>query len=133
MSTKSIRLEQELYNSAEIEAERLKRSTSKQVEYWCEIGRLVAHKLSEADIQALANDMASIKVEPSISSSIDVNQIFSEIDEKVKSGNVATILKSGRIYYERSISHPGLIDRVNLDGTRSSGNFKNGVFIELEQ
>ena len=130
MSTKSVRLDKYLVDTAESESLILKRSTPKQIEYWCELGKLVAHSLSEDDLLALSQGLSSLHTAKKQASAINPDGIFSEIEASSQSGELAATLKSGRVYYESSRSTTGQLDRIEPNGVRTTGTFQNGLFIK---
>lgn len=133
MSTKSVRLDKFLVDTAESESIILKRSTPKQIEYWCELGQLIAHSLSEDELLALSQGLASLHTVKKQASAVNPDDIFSDVEAASQSGELASTLKSGRIYYESSRSTPGLLDRVEPNGVRTTGTFQNGLFIKRSE
>jgi hypothetical protein len=70
-----------------------------------------------------------IKVEPVASISIPPRDVFDSVESSRKSGALAENVTSAAIYYETSLSRPGLLDRVNAStGERQTGRFHNGKF-----
>lgn len=130
MSTKSVRLNKALVDTAESESLLLKRSTPKQIEYWCQLGQLVAHALPEGELLALSQGFTSIHTSKKQAAALDPDELFNEVEHVSRSGQLATELKIGRVYFEASTSTLGMLDRVEPNGTRTTGTFQNGQFTQ---
>ena len=128
MST-PLRVNDSLFKEAEVEGSFMNRSTAKQVEFWAELGRRVAQSVSPADMLALMQGIANVRVELPESQPINPEQVFTAVEEANSSYQLGNKVTRGRLFYEASKSRPGLIDRVKPDGTRQTGHFKNGSFI----
>jgi len=127
MST-PLRVNESLFHEAEAEGSLLNRSAAKQVEFWAELGKRVAHSVSSADLLALMQGIADVRVELPESRPVDSEQVFAAVDKasgKKQSGQKIT---RGHVYYEASLSRAGLLDQVMPDGSRRSGHFRNGEF-----
>lgn len=59
--------------------------------------------------------------------------VFEKLRREQESGELTRALTEGRVWYEGSISHPGLIDRIQPDGTRETGHFRNGEFVPIKK
>jgi hypothetical protein len=125
----SIRLDDELVHDAEIEGASHKRTPPKQIEYWAEIGKSMAHLVSNSDLLALMQGYAQVKVVPPNSTSLDPDVVFSRLELQRENGTLPDKVTQAKIWYESSQNCPGLIDQVSFDGKRQSGHFKNGEFI----
>lgn len=60
--------------------------------------------------------------------SVDPDQVFARVDEQRESGELADRVTSSSVKYQSSPAHPGLIERINADGSRDLGTFKAGRF-----
>jgi len=130
MATISLRIDSALVLEAEREAGIKNRSKAKQLEYWAMLGKAISSKLSLADAFTIAQGIKEIKLEPIQSISIHSDDIFSNLENDRKKGNLATKVTSARVYYEASRSRPGFLDKINsATGKRQTGQFKNGKFL----
>ena len=128
MST-PLRVNDRLFKDAEVEGSFMNRSTAKQVEFWAELGRRVAQSVSPADMLALMQGIANVRVELPDSQPVDPEKVFAAVEEASSSYQPGNKITRGGLYYEASKSRPGLLDRVMPDGIRQSGHFIDGSFV----
>ena len=129
-NTKSaIRLDPLLIQDAEIEANIHKRTTPKQIEYWADIGRKVSDLINPTDLLAISQGLAHIELKTTESYAINPDEIFSRVEEERASGYLSNHVTRSTISYQASQTQPGLLDRINADGSREAGHFKNGKFV----
>ncbi|NOY72998.1 MAG: hypothetical protein GXP14_11590 [Gammaproteobacteria bacterium] len=128
MST-PLRVKDALFRDAEAEGSLMNRSAAKQVEFWAELGKRVAHSVSPSDMLALMQGIAEVKVAVSAPERVDPEQIFLAVGQARSKGQSGQQITRGRAYFEASLTVPGLLDRVMPDGQRQTGRFENGVFI----
>ena len=128
MST-ALRINDELVHEAETEARIHRRTTPKQIEYWAQIGKIVANSTSGSDLLALMNGLAEVQVKPGPSVIADPNQILDAVKRKRADGSLRRTVSQASVRYEASRSRPGLLDRIQSDGRRETGHFRNGEFI----
>jgi hypothetical protein len=124
-----LRLNAALIEAAEREGAVQKRSVPRQIEFWAELGKAVESIVGPADVVAVIQGIKKIKVEPVASIAVDPSDVFDSIETSRKSGSLGKKVTSAVIYYETSLSRPGLLDRVNTaTGERQTGLFRNGEF-----
>ncbi|MCW8885003.1 MAG: hypothetical protein OQK12_07070 [Motiliproteus sp.] len=58
------------------------------------------------------------------------DQVFDALEEARKSGALTEMVSGSDVNYQSSKEHPGLLERLNDDGTVTLGKFKGGQFIE---
>ena len=127
--TGPMRLNSALVAEAEQAGSIQKRSVPKQIEFWAELGKAVEHVIGIADVFAIIQGLKKVKVEPVISAIVDPSDVFNSLESRRKSGNLTEEVTSSAIYYEASLSQPGLLDRVDsATGERQTGQFHNGEF-----
>jgi hypothetical protein len=127
--TGSIRLDSALIDAARSEGAIQKRSISKQIEHWAEVGKSIASKINPTDLMALSQGLVDVKMEPITSVPIDPNDVFNALENDRKNKTLSQKVTSARYYYESSETQPGLLDRVDTKtGKRRTGEFKNGKF-----
>ncbi len=126
-STSPMRLDSALVTAARREGSINKRSAPKQIEFWAELGKAVEQVLNYNDIFAVIQGLKKVKVESVKSVPVDPADIFSSLEDRRKSGELAEKVTSAAIYFEASRKLPGLLDRVNtVTGERQTGRFHNG-------
>ena len=130
MST-AIRLSDDLVREAESEAMLYKRTTPKQLEYWAEIGKLVARTASSEDLLYLMEDLAEIRIRPRHAMPVNADAVFATVEAQRDSGVLSSQVTQARVRYEASTDRPGLLDRITPDGQRQSGRFRDGEFIPV--
>ncbi len=124
-----LRLSAALVEAAEKEGAVQKRSAPKQIEFWAELGKAVDGVIDAADVVAVILGLRKIKVEPVKSMAVDSRDVFDSLETIRESGGLAEKVTSAAVYYEASLSRPGLLDRVSSrTGERQTGQFHKGVF-----
>ena len=124
-----LRLSTALVEAAEKEGALQKRSAPKQIEFWAELGKAVDGVIDAADVVAVIQGLRKIKVEPVKSMAVDSRDVFDSLETIRESGGLAEKVTSAAVYYEASLSRPGLLDRVSSrTGERQTGQFHKGVF-----
>jgi hypothetical protein len=124
-----LRLSAALVEAAEKEGAVQKRSAPKQIEFWAELGKAVDGVIDAADVVAVIQGLRKIKVEPVTSMAVDSRDVFDSLETIRESGGLAEKVTSAAVYYEASLSRPGLLDRVSSrTGERQTGQFHKGVF-----
>ncbi len=124
-----LRLSTALVEAAEKEGAVQKRSAPKQIEFWAELGKAVDGVIDSADVVAVIQGLRKIKVEPVKSMAVDSRDVFDSLETIRESGGLAEKVTSAAVYYEASLSRPGLLDQVNSrTGERQTGQFHKGVF-----
>ena len=126
-----LRLSSELIAAAERSGAVYKRSVPKQIEYWAELGRGIERVVSMEDIIAVKENIKKIVFKPVLAKSADPDTVFGSLEKKRNNGTLANEVTSAAVYYEASLEHPGLVDRVDsASGKRHAGHFRNGEFIK---
>ncbi len=129
--TTSLRIDAALISAAERSGSIYKRTAPKQIEYWAELGRSIEHVVRIEDVVAISRGIKKIIVESVTSTNVDPGDVFNDLETGRASGDLAKEVSSAAVYYEASLSRPGLIDKVNaVTGKRQTGHFHNGEFVE---
>jgi len=130
--TKSaLRLDPDLVYEAEMEGLIHKRTTPKQIEYWAEIGRKISGIISPEDLMAVTQGMAQLEVKQKTSYPLDVDAVFTRVEEERVSGYLAEQVTGAKVSYEADPNKPGVLIRINANGSHDHGHFKNGVFRKI--
>lgn len=131
MST-ALRLNDDLVREAEIEALIHKRSPPKQIEYWAQIGKLVARSASSSELLALLQGFAKVEVSQLNSEPVNPSDVFAAVESSRSDGSLSASVSNASIKYEASQSRAGYLDRVSSGGVRETGSFKNGEFTPVK-
>ena len=126
-----IRIDNSLYEQAAAEADKQKRSTPKQVEYWAELGQACDGLLSQADAVRLREGL--LKLEPALTAPIDTETVFANLETARESGALTQQVTQAALIYQVSETHPGYLEQIGTDGQVRVGQFKNGTFKPLKQ
>jgi hypothetical protein len=128
----ALRLDPDLVHEAEMEGLLHKRTTPKQIEYWAEIGKKISEMVSPEDLMAVAQGMAQLEVKHKTSYPLDVDAVFARVEEERASGYLTEKVTGAKVSYEADPNTPGVLIRINADGSRGHGYFKNGVFRKIK-
>ncbi len=128
MST-PLRVKDALFQDAEVEGSLMNRSAAKQVEFWAELGKRVAHSISPSDMLALMQGIAEVQVEITAPEHANATDIFAAVEQARSSDQLGQQITQNHAYYEASLSKPGLLDKVAPGAPRQTGRFEKGVFI----
>lgn len=124
-----LRLNPDLVEAAERASLVQKRSVPKQIEFWATLGQAVENIIDYSDIFAILQGLKKITVETVAPAAVDPADVFSDLEKSRRDGELARKITPGRVYYESSRTHPGLLDRVDTaTGERRTGQFRNGEF-----
>lgn len=124
-----MRLDAALIAAAEREAALQKRSIPKQIEFWAELGKAVEHVIGMDDVVAITQGLKKIALEDLVSLPVDPDDVFDSLEAARTSGSLSDQVTAAAMYFEASLSHPGLLDRVErATGKRETGRFINGEF-----
>jgi hypothetical protein len=130
MST-ALRLDDDLIREAEREGRLNKRTTPKQIELWAEIGKQLAELITPNELIAVQQGFARLRIEATHAKPVEIDEVFEAVEQDRTAGRLSAMVTQAPIYYETSRSRPGLLDRVQPDGTRTTGHFRNGEFVPI--
>jgi len=128
MST-PLRVNDGLFQDAETEGSFMNRSAAKQVEFWAELGKRVAHSVTPTDILALMQGIAEVQIDVAAPARVAPNEVFTAVESANTDGQLGLQITRGHVYFEPSVTQPGLLDKVMPNGQRETGYFENGLFI----
>ncbi|WP_043320043.1 hypothetical protein [Microbulbifer sp. HZ11] len=131
---KSVRLDQELIDSAAQTALKEARSTTEQIEYWARAGRAVSRILQPAEISGILAGKVTLKVEVDLDSNPAINpdSVFSAVESARNSGDLSNLVSKAAVRYQSSVTRPGCIERIDTEGKKTIGSFHDGKFIPHE-
>lgn len=114
-----VKLSDSLVLDARLAGDVVERSIAGQVEFWARIGRAVETLLQGQQVIALCRSGA---VQP-------LSQLLESVDAPAGRKRVAAYLASQPFpHYRPHPDQPGLLERIEEDGTRTVGRFVNRVF-----
>jgi hypothetical protein len=121
-----IRIDRSLFEQAAAEADRQKRSTPKQVEYWAELGQVCDGLLSHADAVRLREGL--LKLEPCESTPVNAEDVFTTLDANRDDGSLSHNVTTAKTIYQVSDQHPGYLEQIEPEGNVIIGQFERGKF-----
>jgi hypothetical protein len=127
-----VRLQQDLMQSAKLTGERFHRSTAEQVEYWADIGRRISDVIDPDVLISIKAGLSQLKVEPTIGKPVNPTKVFEMMEIDRNNGLLEKQVTSSPFQYQTSLVHPGCLERINENGSKTIGHFKQGQFIELK-
>lgn len=126
--SRSIRLDGELIDAAELQGKAMHRSAPNQIEYWASLGRRLAPSLSHRDLLAISQGLARVRVEVESSPRVDPDQVLAAVATQSQMPFVSPSENPAPFQYESSDT-PGYIDQVDAQGNRVTGKMVNGRFV----
>lgn len=118
-----VKLSGELVNDARATADLSQRSIAGQIEFWAQIGRAVEPLLRGDRLLALRQSGA-------VRSLVDA---IAEVDSAVGKKRVRDYLKQRPYpHFEEAPGQPGLLCKIDEDGTRTIGRFVDRRFVAHE-
>ena len=118
-----VKLSDELVLDARHASEVTDRTIAGQIEYWAQLGRVIEPFLQEDQALALRRSGA-VKPLSECLDSVDTDQGRRRVAEHLQSQPFP--------HYEPAPDAPGMIVRIEADGTRTVGRFVNRQFKEAE-
>lgn len=118
--------------SAALAGAREHRSAAQQIEYWAALGREVAPVLDLDRLLAVQAGLAQLHVEPVHVPPVPPEQVFAALEAGRRSGDLSASVTAAPLRYQASAIRPGLLERIESDGRRSVGHFREGVFVPCD-
>ena len=114
-----VKISDELILDARLTAEVAERSIAGQIEFWAQLGRAIEPLLEGSRALALRRAGAAIPL----------SECFDSIDSAAGRRRVVEYLESRPFpHYQPVAGSPGLVSRVDVDGTRTIGRFVGREF-----
>jgi hypothetical protein len=114
-----VKLSDSLVLDARVAGEAMERSIAGQVEFWAKLGRAVEQLLQAPQVLALCRNAAARPL----------SECLETVDSKQGRRRVATFLQSQPFpHYEPHPKKPGLLVRINENGSQTVGRFINRQF-----
>lgn len=117
-----VKLSETLVLDARLAGELVERSIAGQVEFWARIGRSVDQLLEGQQVIALCRNAA---VRP-------FSQLLSTVDSPQGRSRVTSYLETLAFpHFRAHPDQPGLLEKIDEDGTRTVGRFVNRRFVPV--
>jgi hypothetical protein len=115
-----VKLSDALILDARITGEAQERSIARQIEFWAKLGRSVDSLLEGRQVLAIRRSGAA---QP-------LSQALADVDTPAGRERVAAVLASQPYpHFEQYSGKPGLLVRIDEDGTETLGHFENRKFV----
>jgi hypothetical protein len=131
-SASPVRLQDDLMRRAALAAARQHRSAAQQIEYWAALGQEVAALLDPDTLLDVKAGLARLRVEPVRTAPQDPESVFASLDAQRRSGSLVASVSTASVRYQACANRPGLLERIDSDGSVSAGTFAGGVFRPCE-
>lgn len=125
-----VKISDELVAAAQHEAGAAGRSTTKQIEHWAEIGRVVETLLRVPQVLALKRagaDSKSVLAAPEARAAISA--VIDTLAEHDREDILAYVHDTGRPVYAAAPGRAGFVVQVQADGKRILGRMVNRKFV----
>ena len=114
-----VKLSDALVLDARMTGEIVERSIAGQIEFWANIGRAVEKLLQAPQVIALCRNAATLPL----------SECLDSVDSPEGRRRLADYLETGPFpHYQPAPDSPGLLVRIEADGTRTVGRFVNRQF-----
>ncbi len=118
-----VKLSDDLVLDARLTSELAERSIAGQIEYWAQLGRAIEPLLRGTQVLALRR----------AGKARSVSECLETVDSAEGRQRVGEFLESQPFpHFEPSSEHPGMLVRIEEDGTRTVGRFVNRRFEAIE-
>ncbi|MBI5440307.1 MAG: hypothetical protein HY900_03745 [Deltaproteobacteria bacterium] len=126
-----MKLSREFVEAARLEAEASHRSLAAQVEHWASLGRAVERALGHSDVLALKGGGGELsRAFPEESKQRAILQLLETVaSSSDRSPVLERVGRGARTVYATDPEFPGMIVRIDPDGTRTPGRFENRRFV----
>ena len=126
-----VKLSDLLVKAARTEAKATNRSITSQVEHWAKLGRVVEAALKHADLLDLKRSGGDL--DRAFADATKREDILALLDKIARSSDRAVIAEKlqvrGKPVYVTDPAYPGMLVKVDPDGTRTPGRLENRKFI----
>jgi len=123
-----VRLSEAFYKRVKAAALISSRSVPKQLEHLVNIAESVNDLISRKDLLDVQSGLSKLVVEKTEAPRVDKKALFSSLNAMRSSGALSQAVTTAETKYHASAAHPGYLERVNSDGSRDIGMFKQGKF-----
>ena len=127
-SASPVRLQDDLMRRAALAGARHHRSAAQQIEYWAALGQDVAALLDPDLLLDVKAGLARLRAEPVRASPVAPESVFASLDAQRQRGSLAASVSMASVRYQACPSRPGLLERIDSNGSIRIGTFEGGVF-----
>lgn len=124
-----LRLDEALIREAEAEARLHRRSVPKQIEYWADLGRRMSRLVSPEDLIQVQMGLRRIQFVDTQPPPVDADAVFADMDARREQGALAKEVTGSAVVYQAVPGRAGVLERIDRDGRRQQGVFRNGEFV----
>lgn len=128
MSSKPLRVSDQLFYEAEAAGDTLKRSAAKQVEFWAKLGKVAEQNLTSQQVDELFQGRTELVARPIEFKTVNFNFIRSRIEKEREAGTLSSTVIDSDEWYRLS-STPGHLEKVNRAGKVEIGKIIDGKFL----
>jgi hypothetical protein len=124
-----VKLSDALIDAARAESARADRSLAGQIEHWAQLGRMIEPSLTSAKTQALKH--AEIPLMAALPPAEEGRALLEALTAALTSDASRSRVTrgfAGRVRYGTDPDRPGIVIRLEPDGTRTVGRLINGRF-----
>jgi hypothetical protein len=118
-----VKLSDALVLDARLAAEVQERSIAGQIEYWAKLGKAVEHLLKVPQVQALRRNA---ELQP-------LSERLTSVDSPEGRARVEAYLETRPYPHYEEGGRPGVLLKVDEDGTKTLGRFVNRVFVSINE
>ncbi len=124
-----MRLDDALVREAEAEARLNRRSVPKQVEYWADLGKNLARLITPEDLIKIQMGLSRIRLEAVQTTPLDADEVFAGLDAERARAALSHAVTRAPLVYQAVPDRPGVLERIDREGHRQQGVFRNGEFL----
>lgn len=129
-----VKLSGTLVAAARDEAAAADRSLTSQIEHWATIGRAVEKLVPQAAVASLKRLGGGSAATPATAKREALGRLMDELVQSNERGAVQRHLQTlGGPRYGTDPKHPGLLVRIDPDGTRTLGRLEGRVFVPVSK
>ena len=132
-SSSPLRLQEDLMQAATLTAERFHRSTAEQIEYWADLGRKVSTIIDPDTLLSLSAGLSQLKIEPVYDQPVNPDKVFNSLEAQREQGTLTHKVTNSSVKYQSSMTHSGCLEQIDQNGIITTGQFKEGQFIVIEE
>jgi hypothetical protein len=126
-----VRLDKDLMKAATLSSALQHRSAVEQVEYWADLGRKVSSMINPEALISVQAGLSRITLEETPTITPDPDDVFASLAISIELGSITKSIVNNSVRYQKSNSHPGLLEEVSPDGNIVVGEFKDGDFKQV--
>lgn len=127
-----IRIQSDLMSNAAVLGKLHHRSAAEQIEYWASIGQKVESLLDPESLLQIKAGLLRVRLEQVNAPPVSADWVFGNLDMKRETGELSSEVSHGKLQYQASATHPGMLEQIDAKGKVKVGQFSNGVFTPIK-